>query len=97
MEEFLGGTTPISLQSNQPRSNPNPRGEGGLLSALSSYLMTPYGSSSEALVPEATDVEIENTLTSIDCLTACRLEELYEQVRYVLIMHFHYSLSQNCS
>ncbi|TFK42763.1 Sec7-like domain is implicated in guanine nucleotide exchange function [Crucibulum laeve] len=79
MEDFLGGVTMIPLQGSRP-SRPMVRNEGGLLSALSSYLMTPYGSSSEGLVPDATDADVENTLCTIDCITSCRLDELYSQI-----------------
>ncbi|KAG1819513.1 uncharacterized protein BJ212DRAFT_1445963 [Suillus subaureus] len=78
MEDFLGGVTMIPLRGGQ-HSRPVPRSDGGLLSALSSYLMTPYGASSENLVPEATDTEVESTMCTIDCITSCRLDELYAQ------------------
>lgn len=45
--------------------------------------MTPYNTSSETLIPEATETDIENTLCTIDCLASCRLEELYRQITYV--------------
>ena len=77
MEDFLGGVTTIPLRGRQPPKSQG-RNEGGLLSALSSYLMTPYGS--EALIPEATEADIENTLSTIDCIASCRLDELYRQV-----------------
>ncbi|KZT26496.1 Sec7-domain-containing protein [Neolentinus lepideus HHB14362 ss-1] len=79
MEDFLGGVSMIPLRGKQPPRSA-PRGEGGLLSALSSYLMTPYGASAEADIPEATDEDVENTLCTIDCITACRLDELYGQI-----------------
>ncbi|KAH7914680.1 hypothetical protein BJ138DRAFT_1056469 [Hygrophoropsis aurantiaca] len=79
MEDFLSGISMIPLRGSQP-SRPAPRSDGGLLSALSSYLMTPYGASSDNLVPEATDAEVENTLCTIDCITSCRLDELYGQI-----------------
>lgn len=79
MEDFLGGVSMIPLRGSQtPR--PTSRSDGGLLSALSSYLMTPYGASAEQLVPDATDADIENTLCTIDCITSCRLDELYSQI-----------------
>ncbi|KAF5372839.1 hypothetical protein D9758_001701 [Tetrapyrgos nigripes] len=78
MEDFLGGVSMIPLRGAQPQ-RPATRTDGGLLSALSSYLMTPYGASTETL-PEATDVDIENTLCTIDCITSCRLDELYSQI-----------------
>ncbi|KAI0709041.1 Sec7-domain-containing protein [Earliella scabrosa] len=78
MEDFLGGTSIIPLRRSQP-ARPAPRSDG-LLSALSSYLMTPYGSSTDALVPDATDSDVENTLCTIDCISTCRLDELYSQI-----------------
>jgi brefeldin A-resistance guanine nucleotide exchange factor 1 len=81
MEEFLGGASPIVLQGHTPApAQPAPRSDGGLLSALSSYLMTPYGASSEVLIPDATDEDVESTLSAIDCIAACKLDELYIQI-----------------
>jgi golgi-specific brefeldin A-resistance guanine nucleotide exchange factor 1 len=81
MEDFLGGVSMIPLQGNSAQ-NPSqpPRTDGGLLSALSSYLMTPYGPGAEAVAPVPSDDDIENTLSAIDCITACRLDELYSQI-----------------
>ncbi|RDB21501.1 hypothetical protein Hypma_011417 [Hypsizygus marmoreus] len=79
MEDFLGGVSMIPLRGSHP-PRPAARSDGGLLSALSSYLMTPYGTSAETLVPDATDADIENTLCTIDCITSCRLDELYSQI-----------------
>jgi brefeldin A-resistance guanine nucleotide exchange factor 1 len=79
MEDFLGGVSMIPLRGNQPSRSPA-RSDGGLLSALSSYLMTPYGSSTEMQVSDATDADVENTLCTIDCITSCRLDELYGQI-----------------
>ncbi|KAL4065359.1 hypothetical protein V8B97DRAFT_2022848 [Scleroderma yunnanense] len=79
MEDFLGGVAMIPLRGSRP-SRQAQRNDGGLLSTLSSYLMTPYGSSSENLVPEATDSEVESTLCTIDCIKSCRLDELYAQI-----------------
>ncbi|KAI0736608.1 hypothetical protein C8Q72DRAFT_893220 [Fomitopsis betulina] len=78
MEDFLGGVSIIPLRRSQPARQA--QRSDGLLSALSSYLMTPYSSSSEALVHEATDADVENTLSTIDCITSCRLDELYSQI-----------------
>ncbi|KAL1944754.1 hypothetical protein VTO73DRAFT_3184 [Trametes versicolor] len=78
MEDFLGGTSTIPLRRSQP-TRVQPRSDG-LLSALSSYLMTPYATSSDALVPDATDADVENTLCTIDCISTCRLDELYSQI-----------------
>ncbi|KAJ7093181.1 hypothetical protein C8R44DRAFT_835540 [Mycena epipterygia] len=79
MEDFLGGVSMIPLRGGRP-PRVVPRSDGGLLSTLSSYLMTPYGASSDALVPDATDADVENTLCTIDCITSCRLDELYSQI-----------------
>ncbi|KAL4268665.1 SEC7 domain-containing protein [Pleurotus pulmonarius] len=79
MEDFLGGVSMIPLRGSQP-ARQQQRNDSGLLSALSSYLMTPYGSSSDHLVPDATDSDVENTLCTIDCITSCRLDELYSQI-----------------
>ncbi|KAF8329795.1 uncharacterized protein EI90DRAFT_3062037 [Cantharellus anzutake] len=51
-EDFLGGVSMIPMQGNaaSPVHGPN-RSDGGLLSALSSYLLTPYGTAVEAAVP----------------------------------------------
>lgn len=82
MEDFLGGVSMIPLRGAQTQ-RPAARNEGGgLLSALSSYLMTPYAASSEVM-PEATDADVENTLCTIDCISSCRLDELYSQIMYV--------------
>src|SRR5882724_3556695 len=80
MEDFLGGVSMIPLQGSQPSPRPVTRGDGGLLSALSSYLLTPYSSGSERSIPEATNGQVESTLCTIDCITACKLDELYSQI-----------------
>ncbi|KAF5324513.1 hypothetical protein D9611_004486 [Ephemerocybe angulata] len=77
MQDFLGGVVTIPMRGSQPQQVQAPS-QGGLLSALSSYLMTPY--SNEPQVPDATDADVENTLCSIDCITSCRLDELYSQI-----------------
>jgi brefeldin A-resistance guanine nucleotide exchange factor 1 len=76
MEDFLGGVSMIPLRGSQPAPRVQ-RNEGGLLSALSSYLMAP---SSDSVVPGATDTDIESTLSTIDCIAACRLDEFYAQI-----------------
>ena len=81
MEDFLGGVTPIPLAAPKPQQAV-PRSDGGLLSALSSYLMTPYGSSEEALL-NATAEEVELTLSAIDCISACKVDELYREIMSV--------------
>lgn len=78
MEDFLGGVSPIPMAVSKP-AGPSPRLDGGLLSALSSYLLTPYGGSTDSLI-EATPEEIEKTMCAVDCIAACKLDELYSQI-----------------
>jgi brefeldin A-resistance guanine nucleotide exchange factor 1 len=82
MEDFLGGTTMIPLQVALPPDQQKPRQKDvGLLSTLSSYLLSPYGSNSDTpRVPTCTDSEVEATLSAVDCLNSCRFEELYGQI-----------------
>ncbi|KAJ6618317.1 hypothetical protein B0H10DRAFT_1795581 [Mycena sp. CBHHK59/15] len=79
MEDFLGGVSMIPLRGGHPPRVPA-RSDGGLLSALSSYLMTPYGANADSMVPDATEADVENTLCTIDCISSCRLDELYSQI-----------------
>ena len=44
--------------------------------------MTPYGSSEEALL-NASAEEVELTLSAIDCISACKVDELYGQIMSV--------------
>ena len=81
LEDFLSGATVIPLHSASPDNRPPGRSDGGLLSTLSSYLMTPY--SNAEVIPEATDAEAESTMCTVDCLSACKLDELYFQISYV--------------
>lgn len=79
MEDFLGGTSAIPMQGAVPSPTAMNRPDGGLLSALSSYLLTPYGASSDSLA-EPTQDDIENTLCTMDCVTSCKVDELYGQI-----------------
>ncbi|KAG8832745.1 GDP/GTP exchange factor for ARF [Serendipita sp. 399] len=78
MEDFLGGVSAIPLSVAKPTQQAA-RLDGGLLSALSSYLLTPYGSSTDTLI-EATPEETEKTMCAVDCIAACHLENLNEQI-----------------
>ena len=80
MEDFLAGTTTIPMKASKAAAVPERRPEGGLLSTLSSYLLSPYGASSEQLVMEASEEDVENTLVAVDCLSSCKLEELYGEI-----------------
>ena len=80
MEDFLAGTTTIPMKVSAPVPSPDRRPEGGLLSTLSSYLLSPYGASNDTLVVETSDEDIENTLVAVDSLSSCKLEELYAEI-----------------
>lgn len=80
MEDFLAGTTTIAMKLATPMPTDARRAESGLLSTLSSYLLSPYGASTDGLVTDATDQDVENTLTAVDCISSCRLEELYAEI-----------------
>lgn len=81
MEDFLAGTTTIPLKSSTPAAMPDRRAEGGgLLSTLSSYLLSPYGASSDAIPVEVSDNDVENALVAVDSLASCKLEELYAEI-----------------
>jgi len=84
MEDFLGGVSMIPLRGSSSQPTRSSARSDGLLSTLSSYLMTPYSSSHDNLVPSASDTDIESTLCALDCITTCRLEELYAQIMYAL-------------
>lgn len=77
MEEFLSS---IPLK---PKSAPAPRedrrGDGGLLSALSSYLLSPYGNN-EAPGNDYTEDDVETTLSAVDTITSCKIDQLYSQM-----------------
>lgn len=80
-EDFLGGLSAIPMQGNAttPISTQPSRADGGLLSTLSSYLMSP-GESAQAIAPEVADRDVEHTMSAIDCIAECRLDELYTQI-----------------
>lgn len=79
-EDFLGGVSTIPMQGNATTPiATHGRSDGGLLSTLSSYLMSP-GDSAQTIVPEVADRDIEHTMSAIDCIAACRLDELYTQI-----------------
>jgi brefeldin A-resistance guanine nucleotide exchange factor 1 len=81
MEDFLAGTTtiPMKVASPAPVVERRPEG-GGLLSTLSSYLLSPYGGGGEDVVGECSEEDVENTLVAVDCLNSCKLEELYAEI-----------------
>lgn len=79
MEDFLAGTSTIPLKAATPVPERRPEGSG-LLSTLSSYLLSPYGQTNDPVVVEASEEDIENALVAVDSLASCRLEELYAEI-----------------
>lgn len=80
-EDFLSGESVIPLRPNvAPTPREDRRNDGGLLSTLSSYLMSPYSSAIETKISDLTDDDIETTLSAVDCIASCRIEELYAQI-----------------
>jgi brefeldin A-resistance guanine nucleotide exchange factor 1 len=80
VEDFLSGTTSIPLKPKSPKPAKQPnRRDGSLLSTLSSYLLSPY-SSDESYCRDPTEEEVESTLCAVDCVVACRLEELFTDI-----------------
>jgi brefeldin A-resistance guanine nucleotide exchange factor 1 len=81
MEDFLSGESVIPLK---PKAAPVPRedrrNDVGLLSTLSSYLLSPYASSNEVAGHDFTDEDVETTLAAVDCIASCKIEELYAQI-----------------
>lgn len=82
MEDFLAGTSVIPMK---PRDMPKPREDrrpdGGLLSTLSSYLLSPYGpAGADGIGRDLTDDDIENALSAVDCISSCRVEDLYRSI-----------------
>lgn len=82
MEDFLAGTSVIPLKPReQPAVREDTRADAGLLSTLSSYLLSPYANvGTEGLGRELTEDDIDDTLSTVDCIASCRLEELYASI-----------------
>lgn len=97
MEDFLGGVSMIPLQGGPVVTPIQQRSDTGLLSALSSYLLTPYGASVENVMSQPTEEDIENTLSAIDCVTSCKLDELYGQITYAILASRFYCTYSNAT
>ncbi|KAH9817046.1 hypothetical protein DFH28DRAFT_167972 [Melampsora americana] len=63
-----------------PSHAPERRADAGLLSTLSSYLLSPYVGPQDGIGRDITDDDIESTLCAIDCLASCHIAELYEGI-----------------
>ncbi|CAG8573531.1 12884_t:CDS:10, partial [Cetraspora pellucida] len=82
VEDFLAGTTTIPLKpKTAPQSKQERPRDNSLLSALSSYLLSPYSGNYESSRSDPTDEEIECSMCTVDCVSVCRLEELFADIR----------------
>ncbi|KAI8082800.1 uncharacterized protein BX664DRAFT_366573 [Halteromyces radiatus] len=80
VEDFVSGTTSIPLKpKNITQSRQQQRRDGSLLSTLSSYLLSPY-SNDETYRADPTEEEVESTMCAVDCVAACRLEDLFNDI-----------------
>lgn len=82
-----GSRVPIPMKPKRPAggsqgSDARAAG-GGLFSALSSYLLSPYGAAAESAPPPVNDEEVEASFCTIDCVASCRISELYEQLLHL--------------
>jgi brefeldin A-resistance guanine nucleotide exchange factor 1 len=86
MEDFLAGTSTIPMRPKaQAPARDERRTDGGLLSTLSSYLLAPYsGPGTEGIGRDVSDDDIENTLSTVDCIASCRVEDLHAKMACVL-------------
>ncbi|KAJ9122553.1 hypothetical protein QFC22_001982 [Naganishia vaughanmartiniae] len=78
--EFLSGTSAIPLKLNNPApAREERRADTGLLSTLSSYLLSPYGNSADTVVTPSED-DVGYTLSALDCIASCKLDEFYRNL-----------------
>ncbi|KAG0746337.1 hypothetical protein G6F57_000076 [Rhizopus arrhizus] len=80
VEDFLSRTRDIPLKPKTPKpSKDTARRDGSLLSTLSSYLLSPY-SGDEAYSRDPTEEEVEMAMCAVECVSACKLQELFADV-----------------
>lgn len=73
--------TPIPLQPPSQVVERESRGETGLLSAFTSYLSS-YAADDP---PEPSDEELDNTLCTIDCIDACNISDMLNNLKYAAL------------
>lgn len=83
--------TPIPLQPPSQVVERESRGETGLLSAFTSYLSS-YAADDP---PEPSDEELDNTLCTIDCIDACKISDMLNNLKYAVIPTLPFSLNAN--
>ncbi|CAJ0754577.1 5076_t:CDS:2, partial [Entrophospora sp. SA101] len=73
--------------SDTVTSETQERRDNSLLSALSSYLLSPYSSNYESSRSAPTEEEIECTMCTVDCVKACHLDDIFADIRPILFGH----------
>ncbi|CAJ0745271.1 24891_t:CDS:10 [Entrophospora sp. SA101] len=81
VEDFLAGTTTIPLKPKTTTFSKQERRDNFLLSALSSYLLSPYSGNYESSRSAPTKEEIECTMCTVDCVKACHLDDIFADIR----------------
>ncbi|RHZ59918.1 hypothetical protein Glove_360g53 [Diversispora epigaea] len=82
VEDFLAGTITIPLKPKTSQLTKQERArDNSLLSALSSYLLSPYSGNYESSRSDPTNEEIECCMCTVDCVSVCRLEEIFADIR----------------
>ncbi|CAD6980440.1 unnamed protein product [Tilletia controversa] len=88
MQDFTvtSGRSQIPLKAKKlpgaVQADPRAQG-GGLFSTLSSYLLAPMSSEKEATPQDVSEQDVESSLSTIDCVASCNLEDLYEQIKHL--------------
>lgn len=80
------GITPIPLQPPSQVVERESQRETGLLSAFTSYLSS-YAADDP---PEPSDEELDNTLCTIDCIDACNISDMLNNLKYAVLLHFYH-------
>ncbi|KAK9728472.1 GDP/GTP exchange factor for ARF [Basidiobolus ranarum] len=84
-EDFLHGTITIPVKLESPDQAKPEQRESSIFSTLSSYLLPSYSSSYEFSWDEPLEILIECTRRSEECVIACKMEELFANIRFLEI------------
>ncbi|MBW0475602.1 hypothetical protein O181_015317 [Austropuccinia psidii MF-1] len=77
----FGNITTIPMRPTKtPLQPPERRADSGLLSTLSSYLLSPYTGPGDGIGREITNDDVESTLCAIDCLASCHFAQVYNEI-----------------
>ncbi|ORY06583.1 Sec7-domain-containing protein [Basidiobolus meristosporus CBS 931.73] len=82
-EDFLHGTITIPIKLDNPDQAKPEQRESSIFSTLSSYLLPSYSSSYEFSWDEPLEILIECTRRSEECVAACKMEELFANIRFL--------------